>query len=370
MSLPEGTLREPPHGRGPTIFKIPVMRPQLPPFDSSLTKLEKVWESGVFSNYGPTVRTLEGRLEDFLRAPVGSVVTAANATLAITAAALALGGSKWVLPSWTFTASVAALVLAGKSPTFADIEVESQELDVSDIDERFDGVLMVAPFGSPLRRPSSELSKPVIIDAAASLGAAEGALETIGSNEIIVFSLHATKVLGSGEGGFVVCGSRELADQVRSILNFGFGGSRQSSRQGFNGKMSEIGAAIALSALDDWESEKNDWLSAREVVRDLAHDLGMPHFDPSGDWVAPYWIVQFTEKEMAARVETLLTAAHIETRRWWGEGCHEMAAYRDIPSLNLSTTRKVASGNLGLPFYRGLGMREANAIHDALSGHL
>jgi dTDP-4-amino-4,6-dideoxygalactose transaminase len=294
-------------------------------------------------------------------------VSVANATLGITAAALALGGQNWLLPSWTFTASAAALTLAGKSLTFGDVLPHSQELDTESLDDRFDGCLVVAPFGSHVHQPNLPRQVPLIIDAAASLGAAEGALAHLNPDTIVVFSLHATKVLGIGEGGVLVCATSELATEVRAILNFGFRQSRNSLRMGFNGKLTEVMAAVGLCALDDWDLERSDWLSAREVVRELSHSLNLQVYDPGGEWVSPYWIVQAETADEVLSIQRLLTESRIDSRKWWGSGCHEMPAYRSIQTLGLTVTQSVAARNLGLPFYRGFGARESDAVYDALS---
>ena len=86
---------------------------------------------------------------------------------------------------------------------------------------------------------------PSIIDGAASLGSIE-TLKNLPETSNLVFSLHATKYLGSGEGGLVVTGTKEIADELRSWSNFGFQGSRQSMTQGTNAKMSEIQAAGSI----------------------------------------------------------------------------------------------------------------------------
>ena len=57
-------------------------------------------------------------------------------------------------------------------------------------------------------------------------------------------SLHATKVLGAGEGGFVLCDNRDLVVDIRRRMNFGFRGSREAMVPAFNAKLSEYHAAV------------------------------------------------------------------------------------------------------------------------------
>ncbi len=64
---------------------------------------------------------------------------------------------------------------------------------------------------------SAETGIPVLIDAAGATGH-----QKIGSTTSAVFSLHATKPLAVGEGGFVATARSEFADRLRTKSNFGF----------------------------------------------------------------------------------------------------------------------------------------------------
>ena len=92
-----------------------------------------------------------------------------------------------------------------------------------------------------------------IVDAAGAWG--EQKVPIIKSGMTAVFSMHATKALGCGEGGYIVTWDEGAAQEYRAMSNFGFN-SRCS--YGINAKMSEIHAAFALAALDQWDREP--WL--------------------------------------------------------------------------------------------------------------
>jgi PAS domain S-box-containing protein len=75
-----------------------------------------------------------------------------------------------------------------------------------------------------------------------------------------VVSLHATKVLGIGEGGFVLCDDPALTRSIRARTNFGFDGTREANVPAFNAKMSEYHAAVGNAALDEWRNARADWM--------------------------------------------------------------------------------------------------------------
>jgi dTDP-4-amino-4,6-dideoxygalactose transaminase len=81
-------------------------------------------------------------------------------------------------------------------------------------------------------------------------------------------SLHHTKNIGFGEGGFVMC-EKEQYDDLLRISNFGFDINRNYSLPSNNYKISDISAAFILQRLDDneiIESTKNNFLRFVENI--------------------------------------------------------------------------------------------------------
>jgi dTDP-4-amino-4,6-dideoxygalactose transaminase len=328
--------------------------------------LSKIEEAGWYSNFGQQLREFESRLAQFVGVPTDLVVSVANATLGIAGAVAVSRVQNWAVPSWTFTASVSGIILGGGIPEFIDIESDSHWLDIPETGIS-SGILVVAPFGLPIRPSLLARQTPTIIDAAASLGMSEGALSGISENVTVVYSLHATKVMGIGEGGFVVFGSAERAERFRAWTNFGFNGSRESELVGSNAKMSEFHAAIGHAVLDGWEKEKTEWLAGRRLVRNITSRLNLNTLDHPGDFVSPYWVVDFASAEERKEVERKLSLAGIATRRWWHDGCHRMPAYRDVEQAGLANTERISGVSLGLPFFRGVAEVGEDALAAAIS---
>jgi dTDP-4-amino-4,6-dideoxygalactose transaminase len=96
----------------------------------------------------------------------------------------------------------------------------------------------------------SRQSIKLVIDNAAGLGVDREVVSRLSiPGAIEVFSLHATKPFGIGEGGVVMC-PPAMEDDIRSALNFGLwsAGSLERGR-GINGKMDELSAAMARAVL-------------------------------------------------------------------------------------------------------------------------
>ena len=79
---------------------------------------------------------------------------------------------------------------------------------------------------------------PVLLDAAAAFDALDQAAVPA------MVSLHATKPLGVGEGGFIVSADESLVHAIRELSTFGFRDSRESQRIATNAKLSEYAAAV------------------------------------------------------------------------------------------------------------------------------
>lgn len=347
---------------------IPVMKPHLPTVEQVSPYLEQMDRSGIYSNFGPLVTELESRYATFLGVSPSQVVSVANATLGIQGACTTFPIKEWAIPAFTFAATLHALLNSSLIPRLCDISQINYELDLSDCHLTHDvGIVPVMPFG---KRPQPETYAPerfTVIDAAASLGASEGSLENLGPNHAAVFSLHATKVLGAGEGGIVVFGNAEYASIFRKWTNFAFDGSRISIFPATNAKMSEIHAAYALASLDGWESEKAQWEDALKQSRFISKELGISSPIDHFDGVRPYWIAQFESSESRDRVEAALAAADVQTRHWWPKPLNEMPAFTSIaPNKIFPRTKEISRVTLGLPMYRDISSDELNSIRQVV----
>lgn len=325
--------------------------------------LHQSWRSGMYANFGPNEVALRNRLGQFLNVAPEKIVTTSNATLALSGASLQSPLDKFRVPSFTFPASPMALIYAQKSVRFADISAHDWWIEHStDLSE---GSLAVAPFGSPLDFSRFDPESEVIFDAAASIGS-EPDLSGLSKSWAVVFSMHATKVLGAGELGVAVFGSQERAKACRAWTNFGFNGSRESQHIGVNAKVSEIQAAFALSALDGWHREKRDWLRARAKVRRLEEEYKVTAMQLKNAAITPYWIVEFDSQSKRDAAEQILAKKSISSRRWWSDGCHRMKAFEGIGFTDLSNTEAVCDTTLGLPFFRRISTSQLARIESAL----
>jgi dTDP-4-amino-4,6-dideoxygalactose transaminase len=167
-------------------------------------------------------------------------------------------------------------------------------------------------------------------------------------------SLHATKVLGCGEGGLVIFGDVARAKVAREWINFGFSGTRVTNRIGTNGKMSEFAASFALAALDGVETELAEWKSVRDRAAAINSELGLNGGPMPSDSRIPYWLVAVDSAEDAARYTAALDAAGIQTRKWWPAALTATTPFHDFATSGNSVATHLADTVLGLPMFREL----------------
>jgi dTDP-4-amino-4,6-dideoxygalactose transaminase len=358
------------------MFAISVMRPRLPTAERLLPYLKKIDATQIYSNYGPLACALEERLAQRFRLPPESITTVANATLGL-ALALAVQapplGTLCAIPAWTFVATAHAAILAGLIPYFIDVDAKSGMLDPERLREEIarapapvGAIMPVAPFGRPIDVAAwdsfrSETGLAVVIDAAASFDSL-----LPGSTPAVV-SLHATKVIGVGEGGFVASTDSSLIRAIRARANFGFYGKRNAIAPAVNAKLSEYHAAVGLSALDEWADARAEWMAVARAYRLALPESKLLQFqDGFGQsWITSTCVLSVPELG-GTRVKRDLAAAGIDSRRWWGEGAHAHPATAGFPRQPLPNTDVLAHAAIGLPFYRDLATDDIRRIADAI----
>ena len=165
------------------------------------------------------------------------------------------------MPSFTFVASVNAILYVGATPVFVDIEPETYTLDPGDLEHKITpktkAVMAVDAFGHPIEWEDVltivERHGMVVIDDSAEALGAEYRGEKIGRfGTAAVFAFYPNKQVTTGEGGIVVTNDDDLARVVRSLRNQGRDPEHawlQHERLGYNYRLNEMSAALGVSQL-------------------------------------------------------------------------------------------------------------------------
>ncbi|WP_260736503.1 DegT/DnrJ/EryC1/StrS family aminotransferase [Tunturiibacter lichenicola] len=257
-----------------TVKNIPVIRPNPPRLSEHVRELKDLEDSGIFSNFGPVNQRFEQELADTIFG-TGQCLTVCNATIGLMVALRHVLGEDRprekryaLMPSFTFAAVAHAALWNGLTPLFCDIDrqtwLPSAEHEEELLKKHQDEIAVVVPyatFGNNLDlRRYDELSErfgvPIVVDAAASLGALDAYGKGFGSGFRwpVVFSMHATKTFATGEGGVIYCADVDRVKTMRAMCSFGFEAPRVATLPGLNGKLSEVSALTALLQLNRFEA--------------------------------------------------------------------------------------------------------------------
>ena len=270
--------------------EISFIRSNIPKISQVSDGIIEMENSGIYTNYGPINQKFEKQLVEQMFNGVGQCVTVCNATIGLMMALKYATrhtdprvARYVIMPSFTFAAAAHAVLWAGFVPLFCDINPddwmashESENELLRQYGEQVAAIFPYATFGNATdiihyTKLEQQAGIPVVIDAAASLGAhdARGQGFGTGSPHAIVCSLHATKTMGIGEGGFIYANNPDMIEALRAMGNFGFGRLRHATMPGLNSKLPEIGALLALSGLDHLERVIEKKCSIEQMYYDL-----------------------------------------------------------------------------------------------------
>jgi dTDP-4-amino-4,6-dideoxygalactose transaminase len=306
----------------------------------------------------------------------GIPTSSATVGLVVTLAALARrrpGADLVALPSFTCAAMASAVVWSGLKPLFVDVDPVGWHIDpnalrrvVEERPGRVAAILASATFGTPpppaQRRGWQEVADqhdvPLVFDAAAGIGAAS----PLGA--VTAYSFEATKPAGVGEGGVLVTTDADLAQRLRVLLNYGLDQGVVREGFGLNGKLSEIGAAAVLAALDELDDNLRERRARGRALRDRLAGLEVAF--QAGWERSPWSAACVVMPSPSARAIALRVAAEldVEVRTLWDPPLHVHPVWEGHPpeSGDLATTEWLSVRMLALPMARNLDPAELDRI--------
>lgn len=160
-------------------------------------------------------------------------IAVVNGTVSLRIALMAAGlkaGDEVIVPPYTFLATATAVVEANLIPVFADIELETFNLDpravAAAITRRTRAIIPVHFAGQPANMTRimalARKHKLIVIEDAAHAHGARYQKQPAGSiGQLGSFSFQSSKNLTAGEGGIITTNDDQLAEACRSIHNCG-----------------------------------------------------------------------------------------------------------------------------------------------------
>jgi len=307
-------------------------------------RIHKVLETGAFI-LGPEVAEFEAAL-----AALGGArhaVGVGNGTDALQIALMVedVGpGDAVFLPAFTYAATAEAVVLAGASPVFVEVDAASFNIDAADLERRVAAVqragklrpravIAVDLFGqaadyAALTPIAERHGLALIADAAQSFGGALGGRKVGSLAPVTTTSFYPSKPLGCyGDGGAILLDDADKAAKARSI---GFHGTSKvdrydMARVGMNSRLDTLQAAVLLAKLTSFarEVEARERL-ARLYDQRLGNLATIPARVPGAVSVWAQYTIQVDDRDgVAAR----LKQAGVPTAIYYARPLHLQTAY-------------------------------------------
>jgi dTDP-4-amino-4,6-dideoxygalactose transaminase len=241
-------------------------------------------KSNHFANNGPVKNILERKIEEVLSISSDKRVVCLNNGTSSLHAIMFLckqkyNVKKWAIPSFNFPS---ALVGGAFDVDALDVSKESYTIDMNKKSlDKYDGIILTNLFGTysnlyEWEKFCKDNKKILIFDNASS------PLSVVGNKNICSFgdysfsSLHHTKILGFGEGGFAVVPKEEYGS-VNAISGFGYLEDKVYSPLSSNFKISDVSSAYILSHIRNFPIAK--YMDIQNNIIDKLSKVGVTPFN-------------------------------------------------------------------------------------------
>jgi dTDP-4-amino-4,6-dideoxygalactose transaminase len=326
---------------------------------------------------GPRTAELEERFA--ARTGVPHAVATSSCTEALHLSLLAAGigaGDEVVTSSFTWPATVNAVLHTGAAPVFADVDAATLDVDpemvARAVTPRTKALLPVHFAGGPcdmdaLGAIASEHDLRIVEDAAHAVEADVRGRRIGAIGDFTCFSLYATKSLAGGEGGIITTASDEAAERLRLLRAHGITrdpwkrasthmlGHYDVVEPGYKANLADLQAAAALPKLDRLEqfhahrtelvARYDEGLAGLAGVEPIgrpaygrhAHHLYVVRIDPA---LAGADRDRYAAALMAENVATGLHFLPVHTLSWYRA---------NLPAASLPATELAGAQVLSLP---------------------
>ena len=352
-----------------------VTQPSLAPLKDFTDLLEGVWERGILTHNGPLVQRLEKEI--CTKLGLDNFVAVSNGTIALQMAIKALGIQGEIITTpFTWVATLSAIQWERCTPVFCDIEPDTLNMDPYKIEaaitDKTVAIMPVHVFGNPcdveaIEAIAKKHGLKVIYDAAHAIGSTYKNKSLLEYGDISATSLHATKLLNTAEGGGCITTSSELNEKLKRIRFFGHNDVNNIVEEGFNGKLTEVHAALGIANLKYYGEVLQDRKNKYFIFKNALEKLGFLQFQSLklGEPNYSYFPIIFDSELRLLELESELIKQKIYPRRYFYPAVNTLnniVVYDEMP-----IAENIAKRILCLPLYWNLKEDEMKLIIDIIS---
>jgi perosamine synthetase len=333
---------------------------------------------------GPKAQEFEKKVADYVGTRYAVSVSSGTSGLHLIVRALNLKeGDEVLVPSFTFAASVNALLFERLKPVFVDIESETYCLDIRDckkkLSPRVKALMVVDVFGHPanwdeILNFADRHGLRIIDDSCEALGAEYRGRKLGSFGDAAAFAFYPNKQITTGEGGMIVTNREDIAKLCFSLRNQGrgeMGSWLEHENLGYNYRLDDMSAALGLSQMNrideilakrdrvaSWYTKKLSGFSSLQTPR-VRSDVKMSWF---------VYVVRLDPRINRTNLIERLEKMGIPSRAYFSP-IHKQVYIQKIfgsSELKLPITDEISDSTLALPFYSNMTETEVDRVVSTL----
>jgi len=332
--------------------------------------VKQVMDSGRYV-LGEKVKSFERQFARFCGTDFA--VGVADGTDALRLALLACGigkGDEVITVPNTFIATTEAISQTGAKIVFVDIDPQSYNIDVSQIEDRITertrAILPVHLFGQPAdMEPMVKIAKKydlkVIEDSCQAHGAEYKGKKAGSIGDAGCFSFYPSKNLGAfGDGGMVVTSDEGIAQRIGMLRDHGQTKKYEHLVEGTNSRLDEIQAAILgvrLKGLEEWNGLRRRNAAIYDDLLQDVHEVVRPLEAEWAKHVYHLYVIRTPRRDV---LQEWLTSEGIGTGLHYPVPLHLQEAYQYLGYRegDFPVAEECAKQILSLPMFPELTREE------------
>jgi len=327
---------------------------------------------------GPKVMEFEEKFAKYIGCKYAVAVNSGTSALHLCIKSLGIGpGDEVITSPFTFVATANCALFEGATPVFADIELDTYNIDPVKIEDKITdktkAIIDVDIFGVPsnkdaIRAIAEKHGLKVIEDTAEAIGA-EYKEKRVGSFfDCSIFAFYPNKQMTTGEGGMIVTDNKEIYELAVSYRNQGRAVDSKwldHVRLGYNYRLSEINSALGITQLSKIDKilDKRQKV-AEEYNRHLNGITGIKTpIESTQDFKVSWfvYVIEVINKEMFMK---RLTEKGIQCADYF-RPVHLMKFYREkfgFKEGDYPICEEVAAKTVALPFYSNMTKEDIDFV--------
>ncbi len=287
-------------------------------------------------------------------------------------------GDEVIVPSNTYIATALAVLYAGAKPVLAEPRIDTFNLDPGRMEEvvteRTRAVIPVHLYGQacdmdPIMEIARKYHLKVIEDCAQAHGAEYKGRKTGTFGDAAGFSFYPGKNLGAlGDAGAVTTNSREAAEKVRYLGNYGSDYKYHHIYQGHNSRLDELQAAFLAAKLPLLEKmNKERRRIADRYLKEITNDrIILPQ---AGEDYTPVWHIFGIRCKNREALEKHLHEKGVLTNKHYPIPIHLQECCRDLgyKEGDFPIAEEISRTELSIPMFYGMTDEEIDYVAEAVN---